>query len=111
MVVEIIIVMITEYIVEDVNFIVLVPVDEDLCGCPYMEAATITLEHAFRPFTKPPTGYRILTRRTIAPGIGAKLFVCKNGDIGDDKKTKVFNFIDVARNAGMMELVRHLERV
>ena len=64
--------MIAEYIVEGVNFVTVVPVDTEVCGSPEMEAATITLEHAFRP-TTPPSGFRILKRRHVSPGIGNKL--------------------------------------
>ena len=101
--------MIDEYIVEGVNFVTVVPVDAELHTDPYMEAATITVEHAFRP-TKPPEGFKILTKRHVSPGIGTKLFVWKNGEIGNDKEMHTFNFVDVARNAGMLELVKFIEK-
>lgn len=102
-----------EYIVEAVNFVAHVGVDLDLCDCPYMEAATRALENVFRP---PPsitavTNYlKLLKKPGIVPIVGSNVFVWKNGDIGDDKKVKVIPTKDVARNAGLLEIVRELER-
>ena len=75
-----------------------------------MEAATITLECAFRPQRKQPEGFKLLTKK-VNPAVGSKLFVWKNGDIGNDKKLETISFVDAARNAGLLDLVRFVERI
>ncbi len=102
--------MLEEYIVEGANFVSVVPVNTEVCGSPFMEAATVTLECAFRPQRKRPEGFKLLTK-SVNPAIGSKLFVWKNGDIGNDEKMGIINFVEAARNAGLLDLVKFVERV
>jgi hypothetical protein len=101
--------MLEEYVVEGANFVAIVPLDIEVCGSPFIEAATITLEYAFRPQCKRPDGSKLLIKQNMNPAIGLNLFVWKNGDIGNDKKMGVINFMEAARNAGLLDLVKHLK--
>jgi len=92
--------MIEEYVVEGVNFVAIVPIDTEVCNSPHMEAATITVESSFRK-TVPLDGFKLLKERNVTPGVGANLFVWKNGYIGDDKEMKTIRYVDAAKNAGL----------
>lgn len=102
--------MLEEYIVEGVNFVATVPVELELCESPHMEAATRAVERACHK-TKD-SNVQLLSSRHVNPNVGSKLFVWKNGDIGNDDKMVAVNFVDAARNAGLPSTyVRWLESI
>ena len=103
--------MIEQYIVEGGNFVGIVPIDLDICDNPGMEAATMTLEYAFRPDRKKPDGFKFLSKHGIKPIIGGSLYVWRNGDIGNDKRMHIIPFVAAARNAGLLDIVRVAETI
>ena len=103
--------MIEQYIVEGGNFVGIVPIDLDVCDNPGMEAATLTLEHIFRPEHKMPNGFKFLSKQDIKPIIGGNLYVWRNGDIGDDKRMHIIPFVTAARNAGLLDVVKLAETI
>lgn len=105
--------MLTEYVIEGANFMAVVPVEVDLCGCPYLEAATRALEKAFKTGMISKTdGIKLMVKNHLLPRAGPNLFVWKNGDLGDNKKMHTVKFVDAARNAALDgDFVRWLESI
>ena len=100
-----------EFVVEGVNFMAVVPVEIDLCECPYFEAATKALERGFCPQRKNAKEV-LLMKGKVTIGHGPNLFVWKNGDLGDDAKMHTVKFVDAAKNAGLPpDYVRWLESI
>lgn len=106
----------TQYIVEGANFLATVIVDEELfCndGTPktnaYLEAATKTLENIYRHGPDHDDGFNLLVKKGEALAVASVLIVCKNGDLGNDKKQRVIKTAEAAQNAGVLELYRHFQ--
>ena len=102
-----------EYVIEGANFMAVVLVEVELCGCPYLEAATLVLEKAFGngPFVQKKDGFQLMVKHRLTPAVSKRMFVWKNGDIGNDKKMKVINTREAALNAGRLDLAQFLETV
>ena len=99
---------IEQYIVEGANFVATVMVDAELCNCPFIEAATKTLEYVFRhgPDSENPDNFFLMRKDHNGPSVGDFMGICKEGDIGNDEKMMHVKTVAVAENAGVLEIAR-----
>lgn len=101
------------YIVEGANFVATIVLNTEHFDDPKMEAATRALENIFRhgPDSEDSDSFGLMCKKGETPAVGFILVVWEDGYIGDESKKRTLNANTVAKNAGLLELVRFYESV
>lgn len=102
-----------KYVVEGANFVATIAFDDENCGDPYMEAATRVVENVFGhgPDSEESENFNMLIKEGQEPALGFIISICKEGEIGDDSKLKYVSCKTVAKNAGLLNMVRFYDSI